>query len=331
VEKARLFIERGADVEARSKARKTGVHAACSWGRPELVEILLEAGCDVNSLNEDNVTPLMYACGNEMFGEEIIPILVEAGADVSLKKEDGYTAVDRAFATGGKMMKALAPFVPEGCTDLKNAIPAGGCADPIGACCEGRKFGWKPQSGLGGFVKWIHHADKAADVCWALLRDESFDLGISFSELKKLRDIKKFKMIVTELCSRNAGFNPKSGETLLHAVILNEKLSKEEQLKAARFVMSFYINPFVPEEDGYQAVDFCFPKEKRELKSLLLNYQRWRPDRRVMEWYGPYCKKRLVAFLLVEKRLRLGLNRDLKNVILAHIAETEYGWVDWES
>jgi hypothetical protein len=176
-------------------------------------------------------------------------------------------------------------------------------------------------------VEWIHDADATADWCWALLRNESFDLATAFSRLKKLEDIKKFKMIVTELCSRNAGFNPKSGRTLLHAVVLNSKLSKEDRLETLRFVMSFYINPFVPDKHGKQVVDYCNTKENRELKALLLNYQRWRPDRRVMEWYGPYCKKRLEAFLLVEKRLRLGLNRDLKNLILSHIAETEYVWV----
>jgi ankyrin repeat protein len=330
VEKARLFIERGADVKKKNELGDTALHSACSWGRPELVAILLEAGCDVNALGDDNRTPLMYACGNEMFGEEIIPILIEAGADVSLKNGWGQSVVNCAFGTGGKTLKALAPFVPEGCTELKWRLPAYDGADPIGAYCEGRQFGWKPDSELGYFVERIHEADATADWCWALLRNESFGLDIVFGKLQQLEDIKKFKMIVTELCSRNAGFNPKSGETLLHAIVLNEKLSKEDQLEAARFVMSFYINPFVPNSDGKRAVDYCDTKE-RELEALLLKYQRWRPDRRVMEWYGPYCKKRLVAFLLVEKRLRLGLNRDLKNLLLSHIAETEYVWVNWES
>jgi hypothetical protein len=320
VEKSILFIERGADVNGLGD---NALHLACHRGRPDLVEILLEAGCDVNSVDEKDETPLMQACDNGMFGEEIIPILIEAGADISLKKDKWTTAVRCAFYKGGKMLRALAPFVPEGCKELKDTLPVDEGADLLGAFCEGRKFGWEPEERMGDFVNWIHDAD-TADYCWALLRDETFDVNIVFTELEKLDNLEKYRMVVTELCSRNAGYNPASGRTLLHAVVLNSKLAKKDRLDALRFVMTFYINPFVLDNDGNQAIKYCDTKEEIV---LLSQYQRWRPDRRVMEWYGPYCKKRLMAFLLVEKRLRLGLNRDLKNLILSYIAETECLWV----
>jgi ankyrin repeat protein len=324
VEKAKLFIERGADVKKKDEDGDTALHLACFLGRPEVVAILLEAGCDVNSLGNANQIPLMYACQNRVFGERIIPILIEGGADISVKDNEGDTAVNHAFTGGAKMLQALAPFIPEGCKELKGEIPGDKCADPLGAYCEGRKFGWKPNSEMADFVEWIHDADTAADYCWALLRNESFDVSLVFNQLEKLNNLEKYKMIVTELCSRNAGFNQNSGRTLLHIVVLNSKLPKKDRLEALRFVMNFYINPFVLDNHGNRAIKYCRRKEEIE---FLSQYQRWRPDRRVMEWYGPYCKKRLVAFLLVEKRLRLGLNRDLKNLLLSYIAETEYVWV----
>jgi hypothetical protein len=90
--------------------------------------------------------------------------------------------------------------------------------------------------------------------------------------------------------------------------------------------MSFHINPLVLDNKNKKAIDYC-RKEEKELGLLLANYQIWRPEKKVMDWYGPFCRGRLQAFLLVEKRLQLGFPRDLKNLILLYVAEREYVWV----
>jgi hypothetical protein len=90
--------------------------------------------------------------------------------------------------------------------------------------------------------------------------------------------------------------------------------------------MSFYMNPLVLDDNNKRAIEYC-TKEEKELGKLLANYQIWKPEKKVMDWYGPYCRQRLRAFVLVEKRLKLGLSRDLKNLILSYVAEREYVWV----
>ena len=61
----------------------------------EIVEMLIDAGADVNSRGDDGSTYLMN-CSDEM--EEI---LLKAGADVNAKNNAGETVVD-VFLSGGK-------------------------------------------------------------------------------------------------------------------------------------------------------------------------------------------------------------------------------------
>jgi hypothetical protein len=100
----------------------------------------------------------------------------------------------------------------------------------------------------------------------------------------------------------------------------------EDKIKIVQHITSFYINPLVLDKKNKRAIDYC-TKEEKELFNLLVDYQQWKPDKKVMDWYGPYCRERLEAFLLVEKRLKLGFPRDLKNLILSYVAEREYVWV----
>jgi hypothetical protein len=90
--------------------------------------------------------------------------------------------------------------------------------------------------------------------------------------------------------------------------------------------MSFKINPLVLDNDNKRAIEYC-TKEEKELHRMLAHYQQWKPKKKVMNWYGPYCRGRLRAFLLVEKRLKLGFPRDLRDLILSYVAEREYVWV----
>jgi ankyrin repeat protein len=117
---AKVLIERGADLSEKSKSGATALHHACLYGRDDIVQFLVDAKADLNSLNNKGRTLLMGAAQNRMFGEKIISILMQAGADVTMKDMDG-SAVRHAFLLGGgKMLKALAPFVQKGCTELED-------------------------------------------------------------------------------------------------------------------------------------------------------------------------------------------------------------------
>lgn len=58
-----LVHEKGAEVDARDGALCTSLHAASEGGHPDMVELLLALGAEVNALNCKRQTPLHYASG----------------------------------------------------------------------------------------------------------------------------------------------------------------------------------------------------------------------------------------------------------------------------
>lgn len=57
-ENARYLIDQGADVSVRYYKNKTFLHIAVQNSKADLVEILIEAGADVNAIDDDGDTPL---------------------------------------------------------------------------------------------------------------------------------------------------------------------------------------------------------------------------------------------------------------------------------
>lgn len=120
----RLLIEQGADIEAKGKARywdrritseprpkdmnKGGfapLHYAARQGCIECVEILAEAGANLDTTDPDRVTPLNLALINQHF--DTAAALIEAGADVDKWDLFGrtplYNAADlNTLPTGGR-------------------------------------------------------------------------------------------------------------------------------------------------------------------------------------------------------------------------------------
>jgi hypothetical protein len=68
------------------------------------------------------------------------------------------------------------------------------------------------------------------------------------------------------------------------------------------------------------AVNLC----DAEIKPMLLKYMSWRPSKRVMDWYGPYCRDRMRTFLLVLRRKQIYLPKDLLHLVLSYIAKEEH-------
>ena len=65
-------------------------------GLQDLVQLLIDAGCDVNIADKDGWTPLSVAA---FYGHaEVIKALLAAGADASREVDDGDTAYDKAVA-----------------------------------------------------------------------------------------------------------------------------------------------------------------------------------------------------------------------------------------
>jgi uncharacterized protein len=89
---AKLLIERGADLEARSKNEQfaldaAALHSAAAAGQLEVCRILLDAGADVNAVQHGGYTALLDAAANK--NQELIDFLLERGADRSARLDDG--------------------------------------------------------------------------------------------------------------------------------------------------------------------------------------------------------------------------------------------------
>ena len=96
VERIKLLLEEGADVNARDGYGQTPLHVAVSYRNVEAVKVLLEAGADVNAKKtEDGETPLHDASSGPPV--EVVKVLVEGGCGC---QRQGRGRTD-AFASGG--------------------------------------------------------------------------------------------------------------------------------------------------------------------------------------------------------------------------------------
>lgn len=100
-EAAKLLIERGADLEARSTNREFALdaaplHSAVAARERGTIEVLLDAGADVNAVQHGGFTPLLEAAQTGQ--ADVVELLLERGADPDAKLDDGRTATDLARA-----------------------------------------------------------------------------------------------------------------------------------------------------------------------------------------------------------------------------------------
>jgi ankyrin repeat protein len=90
------LIDRGFDINTKFPYGLSMLHSAAYYGSPEIVELLLKNGADVNAQNEDGLTVLCCSAN-----AEVMAVLLRHGADVNVQNNKGRTALDYAILGGG--------------------------------------------------------------------------------------------------------------------------------------------------------------------------------------------------------------------------------------
>ena len=100
VEAVKVLVQAGANLECRNQSLCTALMYAAhnEAGNSESVELLLKSGADVNAINVDDRTPLLFACvaGNH----SSVRLLLEAGASVSTRDYEGNSALSVVSMSG---------------------------------------------------------------------------------------------------------------------------------------------------------------------------------------------------------------------------------------
>ena len=95
---AKMLIDAGADVNAMDEYGYTALICAAKDGHTEIVQLLIDAGADVNVRNNIGCTALMLVAENGQ--TEIAPLLIAAHADVNVRNNIGLTALMSAGIRG---------------------------------------------------------------------------------------------------------------------------------------------------------------------------------------------------------------------------------------
>ncbi len=78
----RILLDHESDIEAQSdRTKDTALSLACSSGRQEVVELLLERGANYEHRNVSDYTPLSLAASGGYVG--IIKVLLHHGAEIN--------------------------------------------------------------------------------------------------------------------------------------------------------------------------------------------------------------------------------------------------------
>lgn len=96
IEKVRSLLQEQVDPDERDSFGGTALHAAMFQKNLEIIQLLIDAGLDVNAQGSSNgYTPLHDAVWADNLGA--IELLIENGARTDIKSNDGLTPYQKAL------------------------------------------------------------------------------------------------------------------------------------------------------------------------------------------------------------------------------------------
>lgn len=99
----KLFISKGADVNAKGPGGYTALHRASLENKLNVVKLLVAEGADIESRDDKGETPLHDATWHDdVTAIEILDFLLQHGADIRATNQDGETALHSAAIWGSR-------------------------------------------------------------------------------------------------------------------------------------------------------------------------------------------------------------------------------------
>lgn len=89
-----ILLQAGADINLTNHDGNNALWLACFSGDTATIEVLLEGGVDINKQNVTGATSLIYAASAGK--ATVVKLLLDAGADPHIKTQDDFTALDLA-------------------------------------------------------------------------------------------------------------------------------------------------------------------------------------------------------------------------------------------
>jgi len=90
-----LLLNAGANIDAKTPAGENALHWAACRDHADVAGLLLDRGLKIDEPGNKGMTPLIIAAF--LNSTDVLSLLIKRGADLSIKDDDGFTALGKAL------------------------------------------------------------------------------------------------------------------------------------------------------------------------------------------------------------------------------------------